>query len=103
LNETALSLIGDTFDCDPNGRIFNTPSRRYSQTLVGKWGKQAGIKKHVHMHLSRHTFATLNLSSGADIYTVSKLIGHKKLETTQIYAKVIDEKKRQAVDALPQL
>jgi len=66
LNQTALSLIGDTFDCDPNGRIFNTPSRRYSQTLVGKWGKQAGIKKHVHMHLSRHTFATLNLSSGAD-------------------------------------
>jgi integrase len=103
LNETALSLIGDTFDCDPNGRIFNTPSRRYSQTLVGKWGKQAGIQKHVHMHLSRHTFATLNLSSGADIYTVSKLIGHKNLATTQIYAKVIDEKKRQAVDALPQL
>ena len=103
LNETALSLIGDTFDCDPNGRIFNTPSRRYSQTLLEKWGKQAGIKKHVHMHLSRHTFATLNLSSGADLYTVSKLIGHKKLDTTQIYAKVIDSVKRQAVNNLPQL
>ena len=103
LNETALSLIGDTFDCDPSGRIFNTPSRRYSQTLLEKWGKQAGIKKHVHMHLSRHTFATLNLSSGADLYTVSKLIGHKKLDTTQIYAKVIDSVKRQAVNNLPQL
>jgi site-specific recombinase XerD len=103
LNETALSLIGDTFDCDPNGRIFNTPSRRYSQTLLEKWGQHAGIKKHVHMHLSRHAFATLNISSGADLYTVSQLIGHKKLATTQIYAKVIDEKKRQAVDALPQL
>jgi len=55
------------------------------------------------MHLSRHTFANLNLSSGEELYTVSKLIGHKKLATTQIYAKVIDEKKRQAVDALPQL
>jgi site-specific recombinase XerD len=55
------------------------------------------------MHLSRHAFATLNISSGADLYTVSQLIGHKKLATTQIYAKVIDEKKRQAVDALPQL
>ena len=96
-------MIGDTFDCDPNGRIFNTPSRRYSQTLVENWGKQAGIKKHVHMHVSRHTFATLNLSSGADLYTVHKLIGHKNLATTLIYAKVIDEKKRQAVDALPQL
>jgi site-specific recombinase XerD len=103
LNETALSLIGVTYDCDPNGRIFNTPSRRYSQTLLEKWGKHAGIKKHVHMHLSRHTFATLNLSSGADLYTVSQLIGHKKLATTQIYAKVIDSVKRQAVNNLPQL
>jgi site-specific recombinase XerD len=55
------------------------------------------------MHLARHSFATLSLTQGADLYTVSKLLGHKKIQTTQIYGKVIDEKKRQAVDALPQL
>ena len=103
LNETALSLIGDTLGCDPNGRVFNTPNRRQCSYIIEKWGKHAGIEKHVHMHLSRHTFATLNLSTGADLYTVSQLIGHKKLATTQIYAKVIDSVKRQAVNNLPQL
>jgi len=103
LNETALSLIGDTASCDPQGRIFNTLKQRQCSYILEKWGKQAGIKKHLHMHLSRHTFATLSLSSGADLYTVSKLLGHKKLTTTQIYAKVIDEKKSQAVNNLPRL
>jgi integrase len=103
LSHTALALIGETPNREPGSRIFNTPSRRYSQTLVEKWGKQAGIKKHVHMHLSRHTFATLSLTQGADLFTVSKLLGHKKIATTQIYGKVIDSAKRKAVDALPQL
>ena len=103
LNETALSLLGDTAICDPQDRIFSVPKHRQCSYILEKWGKEAGIKKHLHMHLSRHTFATLSLTSGADLYTVSKLIGHKKLATTQIYAKVIDEKKRQAVNNLPQL
>jgi site-specific recombinase XerD len=103
LNETALSLVGDTAKCDPQERIFSVPKHRQCSYILEKWGKHAGIKKHVHMHLSRHTFATLNLSSGADLYTVSQLIGHKKLATTQIYAKVIDSVKRQAVNNLPQL
>jgi site-specific recombinase XerD len=96
-------LVGDTVKCDPQERIFSVPKHRQCSYILEKWGKQAGIKKHVHMHLSRHTFATLNLSSGADLYTVSKLIGHKKLATTQIYANVIDSVKRQAVNNLPQL
>ena len=103
LNETALSLLGDTAICDPQDRIFSVPKHRQCSYILEKWGKEAGIKKHLHMHLSRHTFATLSLTSGADLYTVSKLIGHKKLATTQIYAKVIDEKKRQAVNNLPRL
>jgi len=103
LGKTALSLIGNTIDCAPNSRIFKTPSRRQCSYIVEKWGKQAGIKKHLHMHLSRHTFATLSLTQGADLFTVSKLLGHKKIATTQIYGKVIDSAKRKAVDALPQL
>ena len=51
-------------------------------------------------HMSRHTFATLMLTQGADLYTTSKLLGHKNIATTQIYAKIIDEKKSQAVNLL---
>ncbi len=103
LNKTALSLIGNTVNKEPSARIFNTPQRRHASRLLKKWGGQAGIKKNMHYHIARHTFATLSLTSGADLYTVSKLIGHKNLSTTQIYAEVIDSVKRQAVNNLPQL
>jgi site-specific recombinase XerD len=66
-----------------------------------KWGEDAEVKKPMSMHKARHTFAVLGLSSGIDIYTISKLLGHKNLATTQIYARVVDEKKRKAVDMLP--
>ena len=51
-------------------------------------------------HCSRHTFATMMLTLGADIYTVSKLLGHTKVETTQIYAKIINKKKDDAVSLI---
>ena len=65
------------------------------------WAKDAGIKKHVTWHVGRHTFATLALTYGNDIYTVSKLLGHREVRTTQIYAKLIDKKKDEAIDKLP--
>ncbi len=52
--------------------------------------------KPITFHCSRHTFATMMLTLGADIYTVSKPLGHTKVETTQIYAKIINKKKDDA-------
>lgn len=61
----------------------------------------AGISKHVTFHTSRHTFATLLLTYGADLYTVSRLLGHSKISTTQVYAKVVDSMKEKAVSLVP--
>lgn len=68
-----------------------------NQTLKD-WAKDADVNKNVSFHVARHTFATLQLTLGEDIYTVSKLLGHTDVSTTQIYAKIIDKKKEEAVN-----
>ena len=64
---------------------------------------KAGITKHITFHCGRHTFAVLQLSLGTEIYTLSKLLGHRELKTTQVYAQIMDEKKREAVNRIPEL
>lgn len=66
--------------------------------VLAKWTKTAGITKKITYHTSRHTFATMMLTLGADLYTVSKLLGHSNVKTTQIYAKIVDSKKVEAVN-----
>jgi len=66
------------------------------------WVKRAKINKHVTFHCSRHTFAVMMLGV-TDIYTVSKLLGHRELSTTQVYAHVIDKAKREAIDNIPDI
>lgn len=71
-----------------------------------RWGLMAGIdSKQMHFHTGRHTFATnlLEHSPDGDLYTVSKLLGHKSIIPTQIYAKVRDGRRASAVDSLPML
>jgi len=82
-------------------RIFLMMSNASLSTHLKQWARQAGIlTKNISFHTARHTFATLELSLGADLYTVSKLLGHTNISTTQIYAKVVDKQKEQAISLL---
>lgn len=65
-----------------------------------RWVASAGITKHITFHCFRHSYATNLLTEGNDIYTVSKMLGHTKVETTQIYAKVVDSKKEKAAESI---
>ena len=65
-----------------------------------EWVMKAGITKHITFHCARHTYATLQLNLGTDIYTVSKLLGHRHLKTTEVYAKVMDKKKQEAANRI---
>jgi integrase len=103
LAATAWALIND-------GSIHNHRSPVFPQLSgidhchykrLEEWAKKAGIKKHIGWHTARHTFAVMALEGGADLYTVSKLLGHKNIATTQIYAQATDKLKRAAVAALP--
>ena len=60
--------------------------------------KECGITKDISFHCSRHTFATMMLTLGVDLYTTSKLLGHSNVKTTQICAKIVDSKKVEAVN-----
>jgi site-specific recombinase XerD len=68
-----------------------------------KWAVKAGIRKNISWHTARRTFATMALQYGADIYTVSKLLGHSDISQTTKYAKVTDRLRTEAVNALPEI
>lgn len=105
LSDNALKWLPERTDQTSASRIFYklpdqvTNADVRLRTII----KKAGITKHVTFHVARHTFATLTLTYGADLYTVSKLLGHSNIRTTQIYAKIVDESKRKAVNLIPKL
>lgn len=64
---------------------------------VSRTGLIRQLKKNVTFHTARHSCAVLLLTLGADIYTVSKILGHRSVRATQVYAKIVDKKKDDAI------
>lgn len=99
IGEDALKLLSEKGN--PEDRVFQ--GLKYSawhNIKLQQWALRAGISKTITFHCARHTYATLQLTLGTDIYTVSKLLGHKDLKTTQVYAKIIDERKTLAANKI---
>lgn len=76
----------------PEGRILPVPSNQKMNAYLKEIGAICGIEKDLTFHLARHTFATLTLSKGVSIESVSKMLGHTNIRTTQIYARITDAK-----------
>ncbi len=99
ISEQAFTLLGERKE--PTDNVFaGLNYSAYENKNLAKWIGLAGIEKDITFHCFRHTFATLQLSKGTDIYTVSKMLGHRELKTTQVYAKIIDQTKRDAADKI---
>lgn len=99
ISEQALILCGERQTY--NHLVFaGLQDASWINRPLAEWVKAAGITKHITFHCARHSFATLQLTNGTDIYTVSRMLGHTNVRTTQIYAKVVDEKKEEAANAI---
>ena len=102
ISPQAADLLGERGD--ENVQIFqDIHSPSVTNQVIRRLVLRAGINKDITFHCARHTFAVMMLDIGTDIYTVSKLLGHKMINTTQIYAKVLDKNKQKAVAKIPNI
>ena len=93
LLEVPLHILNKYRDVEPNGKLLpmycNSDVNKYLKTIAAK----CGINRRIVFHSARHTYATeITLSHGVPLETVSKMLGHTRVDTTQIYAKVTDDK-----------
>ena len=100
LSAEARRFMPERGNKGPQDLVFTLPKRVTTQCDIRTWVKRAGLTKKISFHCARHTFATLALTQGADLYSISKLLGHTNVQTTQIYAAIIDQKKQAAVNLL---
>ncbi len=95
----AMQLIKDKLRTSDES-IFNLPKNCHANVALKAWIKEAGITKVITFHCARHTAATLLLSSGLPIAVVSKQLGHLKISTTEIYAKIVDDAQKEAANTM---
>ncbi len=100
INPQAVAYMGERRGEEDH--VFpNFSYSSYYLMELKRWAVRAGITKDITFHSGRHTFAVLMIDLGADIYTVQKLLGHKEIHTTLIYAHMMDKKKQEAAMLIP--
>ena len=97
VSKEAISYCGEPYRTGP---VFYGLRRELIYGPLHRWVAKAGIEKKVSFHCFRHTFATLQLAGGTDIYTVSRQLAHQNVSTTQIYVDLVDEKRRASATAI---
>lgn len=95
----AAELLGERGE----GVIFDLGRQDFYNPHIKEWVRSAGIDKEITFHCARHTFACMMLELDINVAVIQKLLGHRKLDTTMIYAKVIDKSKREAVMRIPNI
>ena len=101
LSPQAYSLLNGF---EQKGRVFQRLKySAYMNVELLRWAMAAGITKHVTFHTGRHTFAVSLITQGVDIYTLSKLMGHSEVKTTQVYADIIDSVRKEAMHKIPDI
>lgn len=103
LSDAAKRYLPTKGTATDKDKVFNLPTTYYINCSLKRWAKAAGITKNVSMHTARHTFATLLLTKDVNLKLIQDLMGHTDIKTTQIYAKIIDSKKVEAVNVLDEL
>lgn len=99
LTSKALHWLPEKNDDSP--KIFGgLPSETQINKHLKKWVSEAGISGNIHYHVSRHTYGTMLMTAGVDLYTASKLMGHSDIRATQVYSQIIDKKKQEAVSLI---
>jgi len=104
LSDQARELLGTPDNDQRRATVFALPfSDDMFNRYLGKWSKAAGLDKHITSHVARHTFATMLVSEGVDLYAVQHLLGHRDVKVTQQYAKLVDRRKVEAINSLPSI
>ena len=94
--QKAVEFLPDRAGAADTDRVFYLPSGGFVNVHLKAWAALAGVKKHITFHIARHTYATLLLSLGAGIETISKNLGHSEIKTTQAHYSAIENKLQRA-------
>ena len=97
ISEEALELCGKK----STGKVFKGLKRSMVNYPLKKWINAAGITKPITFHGFRHTYATLQIASGTDIYTVSKMLTHRNVSTTQILPILLEKRNERQSTRFP--